>query len=134
MNVVVRFLLDDGSKEVPIAREVFRQEHVEISATVLLESAWVLRSIYKVEREALCAAYVALLSLDTVLMRDEAAMLRALDAHRAGMDLADAMHLYLPEKADEFLTFDRDLEKSARGLADALPVRIPAPRSQERTT
>lgn len=131
-NIVVRFLFNDGSKEVPIAHDVFRRELVEISSGVILESEWVLRAIYKVKPDAICEAFEALLGLDTVFVHDEDVIAKAVHAHRSGVEFADAFHLYFAEKSDEFLTFDDDFQKAANRLSDALPVRIPTLTSQER--
>ena len=131
-NIVTRFLVDDGSKEVPIAREIFRRESLEISSTVILECEWVLRSIYKIKPEAICEGFTALLNLDNVFVHDEDIVAAAVDAHRQGLDFADAMHLFMAEKSDEFLTFDGPFRKIAVRLADALPVRTPTLHSLER--
>lgn len=124
-NIVVRFLLDDGSKEVPIAREVFRQESVEIPSSVVLECEWVLRSIYKIKPKEICDAFSALLSLENVLVHNEHILVEAIQAHRQGVDFADAFHLLFAEKSDEFFTFDDDFKKSAKRLQGTLPVRKP---------
>jgi len=130
-NIVVRFLFDDGSKEVPIAREIFRREYVEISAGVILESEWVLRAIYKVKPDAICDSFEALMSLDTVFVHDQDVIGKAVRAHRAGVEFADAFHLYFAEKSDEFLTFDTDFVAATTILSDALPLRIPTLNSLE---
>ncbi|MCO5084761.1 MAG: type II toxin-antitoxin system VapC family toxin [Rhizobiaceae bacterium] len=133
-NILVRFLLDDGSEEVPIAHDVFRHEALEISSSVILECEWVLRSIYKVKRDAICEAFTAVLNLENVLVQDENVVLAAVDAHRQGLDFADAMHLFMADKSDEFLTFDTTFRRFANRLADALPVRVPTLHSPERKT
>ena len=45
-NVVVRYLTGDQPEQAARAREVFRAGQVFVSTTVLLESDWVLRSVY----------------------------------------------------------------------------------------
>jgi len=124
-NIVVRFLIDDGSKEVPIARAVFRRETVEISLTVMVECEWVLRSVYKVERMEVCDAFEALLSLASVTIHDDEIVAEAIDAHRLGVDFADAVHLLSTRKSDELLTLDDDFERRAKRMTVGLPVRIP---------
>lgn len=81
-NIVVRFLIDDGSKEVPIARAVFRRETVEIPLTVIVECEWVLRAVYKIGRVDICDAFEALLSLPRVIVHDDQIVAGAIDAHR----------------------------------------------------
>ena len=124
-NIVVRLFVDDGSKEVPIARAVFAREMVEIPTTVILECAWVLESVYKIKRLQICDALAALLSMENVFLQDEEVVEKAIEAHRLGVDLADALHLLAVEKADEMLTFDGDFKNRARRMTNALPVRVP---------
>lgn len=125
-NIVVRFLIDDGSKEVPIARAVFRRETVEISLTVMVECEWMLRSVYKVGRMEICDAFEALLSLPSVTIHHDEIVAEAIDAHRLGVDFADAVHLLSTRKSDELLTLDDDFERRAKRMTVGLPVRMPS--------
>lgn len=126
-NIVVRLFVDDGSKEVPIARAVFAREVVEVPASVILECEWVLRSAYKFSRGAISEALKALLTLDNVVVQDEEFLVAAIEAFESGMDFADAFHLLSVRKADELLTFDDDFEKRARRMNHVVSVRIPQP-------
>ena len=124
-NILVRMFVDDGSKEVPIARAVFKREVVEIPLSVILECEWVLRSAYKFKPASICEALVALLSMENVLVHNEDLVATAIEAHRSGVDFADAISLLLVEGSDELLTFDDDFEKRARRMDHRIPVRIP---------
>jgi predicted nucleic-acid-binding protein len=124
-NIVVRLFVDDGSKEVPIARAVFERETVEIPLSVVLECEWVLRSVYKFSAASICEALTALLSLNNVIVQDPELVAAAIEAHRLGIDLTDAFHLLSVEKSDELLTFDDDFEKRAKRMNHMIPVRIP---------
>lgn len=124
-NIVVRLFVDDGSKEVPIARKVFQREHIEIPLTVILEFEWVLRSVYKFKTTAICQALDALLGLRNVAVQNEDVVADALEALRNGVPFADAIHLLTVEKADELLTFDVSFKRRASRIAHAIPVRIP---------
>jgi predicted nucleic-acid-binding protein len=128
-NIVVRLFVDDGSKEVPIAREVFKREQVEIPLTVVLEFEWVLRSVYKFKTAAICDALEALLGLSNVWIHKEDLVVDALAALRSGVPFADAIHLLAVEKADELLTFDDRFMKRAPRIIHAIPVRIPTLKS-----
>src|SRR5437588_460400 len=56
------------------------------------------------------AALEAFFGLATVQVEDEAVVARALASARAGMDVADALHVAgTPAEAEAFLTFDRSL-------------------------
>jgi predicted nucleic-acid-binding protein len=131
-NIVVRLFVDDGSKEVPIARAVFERETVEIPLSVILECEWVLRSAYKFTPASICEALTALLSLETVIVQDPDLVIAAIEAHRLGVDFADAFHLLSAEKSDELLTFDDDFEKRAKRMKYIVPVRIPQLTTRER--
>lgn len=131
-NVLVRFLLDDGSEQVPVARALFKNETIEIPASVILECEWVLRTAYKIPERQVCEAFVRLLGLDSVYVQDANAVAAATEAHLAGLDFAEALHLYLAGKADELLTFDAEFARRAGRLDDAIPVSIPTVQSTER--
>jgi len=124
-NVIVRFFVDDGSKEVPIARAVFEREQVEIPLTVILEFEWVLRSVYKFETASICDALEALLGLESVSIQKRHVVDDALAALRGGVPFADAIHLLAVEKSDEFLTFDDRFARRASRIPHAVPVRVP---------
>jgi predicted nucleic-acid-binding protein len=124
-NIVVRLFVDDGSKEVPIARAVFEREIIEISLTVILECEWVLRSVYRFKPPAVCEALTALLGLENVFVQKEEIVAEAIEAHRIGVEFADAIHLLSVDKSDELLTFDDIFEKRAKRMHYPIPVRIP---------
>ncbi len=124
-NIVVRLFVDDGSKEVPIARKVFEREEIEIPLTVILEFEWVLRSVYKIKTLAICDALEALLGLPNVTVQREDLVSGALEAFRKGVPFADAVHVLSVETATEMLTFDRPFQKRASRIAEAIPVRVP---------
>jgi len=104
---------------------VFEREQIEIPLTVILECEWVLRSVYKFDREAICGALTALLGLSNVSVQKADAVMFAIAAHLRGVDFADAIHLSLVDKADELLTFDDDFEKRVKRIDHSIPVRIP---------
>jgi predicted nucleic-acid-binding protein len=131
-NIVVRLFVDDGSKEVPIARAVFERETVEIPLSVVLECEWVLRSAYRFSAAAICDALTALLSLKNVVVQSPDIVIAAIEAHRLGVDFADVLHLLSVEKSDELLTFDVDFEKRAKRMKYPVPVRIPQLTTRER--
>ncbi len=48
-NVVVRFLTGDEPAQAARARAIFQRETVFLGKTVLVETEWVLRSLYRFE-------------------------------------------------------------------------------------
>lgn len=123
-NVLVRLLTRDDPQQAAIAAEVMRGEDLFVSKTVLLELEWVLRFTYRFEAAAINRALRGLLGLPTLTVEDSATVLDALDAHAAGLDFADALHLAASPKAATFATFDRKLAAHAERRDGAPRVRL----------
>src|SRR6266852_2793237 len=92
-NVVVRQLTGDEPKRAAAARSLFASEPVWIAKTVLLETGWVLRSLYGFEESAIHDAFTKLLGLKNVHAEYESSGAAALALTTHGIELADAMHL-----------------------------------------
>jgi predicted nucleic-acid-binding protein len=122
-NVIVRLLTGDEPQQTERARRLFETETIFLPKTVLLESEWVLRRLYRLERLAINRALDDLLSLPSVRCEDEPLLRQALAWNRDGMDFADAIHLASSRTASRFATFDLRMIKSARttGLAVSEP-------------
>ena len=115
-NVVVRLLVNDDERQGAVARALFESGEVWIGATVLLEVAWVLESVYSLDGAEAAEALDRLLGLPNVRIENPGAIATALAAVKRGVELADALHLCRTPEDVEFATFDRGLAKSARGL------------------
>ena len=115
-NVVVRLLVSDDLKQSKAARALFEREIVWISRTVLLESAWVLDSVYGIEDQQVVATLGRLLGLEQVKVEHGEGIRRALAWAREGMELSDAIHLSAEPDSTRFTTFDRRLVRSAKKL------------------
>jgi predicted nucleic-acid-binding protein len=115
-NILVRFLVRDEPKQAARAATLIEGDPVWISKTVLLETEWVLHSLYSFAPEAVAAAFRALGGLPTVSIEDEPAVAKALDWFKAGVDFADALHLASAGTAKQFVTFDRKLANRAKNL------------------
>lgn len=112
-NVVVRLIVGDDPDQRPRARALFAQNQIWISATVLLETEWVLRSAYDFTAAAIHGAFEKLLGLPQVTVGDQTVVVPALVWYKHGMDFADALHLAAASHTDGFATFDRALKRSA---------------------
>ena len=112
-NVLVRFLTRDDTKQATRAAELIRGNEIWVCKTVLLETEWVLRSLYGFSPETLAGALRALAGFHTVFLEDEEAVAKALDWFKDGLDFADALHLASAGNARRFATFDRRLAKQA---------------------
>ena len=92
-NVLVRYLVGDEPKEGARARTVVDAGEVFVSTTVLLQSEWVLRSVYGFVTDKVAAALRAFSGLPGVSVENPAPLVEALDLTEQGMDFADAVHL-----------------------------------------
>ena len=115
-NVVVRFLVRDDAKQAARAAELIRSNEIWISKTVLLETEWVLRSLYRFSPQSLAGALRALAGLERVFLEDEMAVAKALEWFQQGLDFADALHLASADNARQFATFDGKLARQARRM------------------
>jgi predicted nucleic-acid-binding protein len=113
-DVLVRFLVGDNPTQAARAAALIRANEIWVCKTVLLETEWVLRSLYGFSPENLAGALRSLAGLPTVFLEDEVAVARALDWYKEGLDFADALHLASAGNAKEFATFDRKLSRQAR--------------------
>lgn len=123
-NVVVRFLTGDDPVQAEAASAALTMGDIFIATTVLLETEWVLRSGYGFEASRISAALRALAGLAGVTIEAPIVLARALDWHETGMDFADALHLANATGCETFLTFDRRLARTAKGLA---PIKVESP-------
>ncbi|HLH49059.1 MAG TPA: type II toxin-antitoxin system VapC family toxin [Roseiarcus sp.] len=123
-NVIVRYLVADDREQARRARELIDGGRVFIATTVLLETEWVLRRAVGRPAAETLAALKAFVGLANVTLEDEALVAQAFDWAEQGMDFADALHLAKASDCEAFVSFDRDLAKTAR-KAKALVVREP---------
>ena len=110
-NVLVRFLTRDDPKQSSRAIAHFGSEEIWIAKTVLLETEWVLRSLYRFKAHQVADAFRALAGLSNVHIEDTVAVARAFDLWNAGLDFADALHIVSRGEAETFATFDEKLVK-----------------------
>jgi len=113
-NVLVRLLVGDDPKQSAAARSIFKTGPVWIAKTVLLETAWVLRSVYQLKEHAILDAFARVLGLRNVEVEDEAAVAAALQLANHGIDFADALHLSSRPPQSEFVSFDGAFVRRAR--------------------
>lgn len=84
-----------------------------ISKTVLLETAWVLESVYGFREALIRDAITGLIGMDDVHAEDEADVVAALQLATQGVELADALHLMSRPHGAAFVSFDQTLVKRA---------------------
>ncbi len=91
----------------------------------MLETEWVLRSVYGFDAGQVATALRGFAGLARVTLEDEAAAVQALTWMAGGMDFADALHLTKASACDAFVSFDRRLAGAAERLGSIVPVRTP---------
>lgn len=115
-NVIVRFLTRDDSAQATRAASLLSSRMVWISKTVLLETAWVLRSLYGFKAIEVNGALKGFAGLRNVRLEDPMAVANAFEWTAAGIDFADALHLASRAGTNRFLTFDRRFARRAKKL------------------
>ena len=113
-NVLVRLLTGDEPKQEAAARSLFASEPIWIAKTVLLETGWVLRSLYGFEESAIRDAFTKLLGLKNVQAEDESSVAAALALTMQGIELADAMHVSSRPADAAFVSFDKSFVQRAK--------------------
>jgi predicted nucleic-acid-binding protein len=113
-NVLVRLLTADDPKQSAAARSLFASDPIWIAKTVLLETGWVLRSLYGFDETAIHDAFTKLLGLKNVHPEDETAVATALALTTHGIEFADAMHLSSRPPDALFVSFDEAFVQRAR--------------------
>lgn len=114
-NALVRLLIVDDSARTLAVRKLAEQERVLLLRTVLLESEWVLRGRYLLERERIHTFFVGLADTENFVLEDELSVRRALAAYGKGLDFADALH-WASAGETPLHTFDGKFAKRAGKL------------------
>lgn len=92
-DVVVRYLTNDDAGQAARARRLLEREQVFLPLTVLLETEWVLRSVYGFAASEVIAALCGFVGLPHVVVEHPDAAACALGWAQQGLDFADALHL-----------------------------------------
>ena len=133
-HILVRVLTRDDPVQADLAVDLMKSGDLFICKTVLLELEWVLRFAYRFDRASIYGALVRLLGLPDLQVEDVDTVVDALRGYEAGMDFADALHLFsCAPTVTEFATFDQALAKKAPGVEGAKRIHLietqPEPRS-----
>lgn len=123
-NVIVRYLTGDQVEQFAKAKALIDSEELFVCTTVLLETEWVLRSVYGFGRVRIVEALHAFAGLPRVALEEPALAAKALGWMASGMDFADAMHLVKAEGCEAFISFDQRLVVAAKAVTE-IKVRAP---------
>jgi predicted nucleic-acid-binding protein len=118
-NIIVRLLTGDDAEQRARCQKLIAAERVFVSMTVVLETEWVLRSIYRHTPAQIADAFTNLLGLPNITVESPDFLASALRYVEAGLDFADALHLANAADCDGFVTFDQRLVQTAAALGIA---------------
>ena len=124
-NVLARAMIDDGSPQSTLARQCLLENPHFIADTVLLETEWLLRSIFRLKRDEINRLFSNLIASENATFRNRNVVAMAILSHRTGLDFADAMHVLSAEGCTEFVTFDAELIDKASIASSGIVVRQP---------
>ncbi len=124
-NIVLRYILNDDPAQAEIALQILSQPCF-VGLGVLMEAAWVMRSIYGLPRPSIAGALETFVAIETVRVADETGVRWAIDRFRDhGADLADMLHIVASKGASSFASFEKHLAKQA-GPATPVPIERPS--------
>ena len=112
-NLLVRLAVNDDLKQAEIAEKLLDSNEVFISRTVLLETEWVLRSVYKKTPSEIVLYFESVLMTKNLNVENSLEVTHAVKWYKLGADFADAMHLCICGKSTLY-TFDAKFCRSAK--------------------
>ncbi|HEY0231020.1 MAG TPA: PIN domain-containing protein [Dokdonella sp.] len=127
-HVLVRLLVIDDSARSDAARALVERERVLLLRTVLLETEWVLRSPFGLDRTSIQHFFSSLAETSGIEIEANASTRRAIEAYGSGVDFADALHATAANVA--FHTFDEKLLKLRRRVGGADIRNVPKVRTR----
>lgn len=111
-NVILRLLVGDDPHQADAARDCVAGG-IFVSHGVLMETEWVLRSVYRLRRSRIADSLGDFIELESVDVDDRDDLRWAVDRYRLGADWADMLHLIASRAEPAFATFDRTLAEDA---------------------
>ncbi|MBW1727045.1 MAG: type II toxin-antitoxin system VapC family toxin [Deltaproteobacteria bacterium] len=115
-NLLVRLLTKDDLRQAKRAAKIIERDVIFIPKTVVLETEWVLRHAYGIDKGPIMKGFEKMMGLPNVRVEDQQTVFQAISWYGLGLDFADALHLASSMKADKFVTFDNAFIKKARKL------------------
>lgn len=122
-NILVRYLTGDNPRQSSRARSLIDNNDVFVATTVLLETEWVLRSVYGFGSQKVVQTLAQFAGLPRIRLQDPPLVAKALDWATTGIDFADALHLAASHESAAFVSFDERFVRTASSLG--ANVRLP---------
>ena len=115
-NVLVRYLTRDDESQYRATMKLLTRKAARffVADLVLVETDWVLSSLYDWTRDEIANAFARLLQVHNLQFEDEDRIRHSLGAIRKGADLSDELLVAMSriEGCREFATFDTAIAKS----------------------
>ncbi|MEA1949656.1 MAG: type II toxin-antitoxin system VapC family toxin [Thermodesulfobacteriota bacterium] len=115
-DLLVRLLTKDDPNQAKRAAKIIESDVIFIPKTVVLETEWVLRHAYGINKGVIMKGFQKMMGLPNVRVEDQQTVFQAISWYGLGLDFADALHLASSIKTDKFVTFDNAFIKKARKL------------------
>ena len=122
-NILVRVILNDDPRQYPAALAALSSGDVLVTATVVLELLWVLRSIGGLSDDEMRDAVRTLAAWPSVTVVSVDRCEEFLRLWEAGLDAQDAAHLAFAGEVEAFVTFDKPFAKRTAKANSLTPVR-----------
>ena len=113
-NLLVRILTNDDPIQARRDVKILKSDDIFIPKTVLLETEWVLRHAYEIERSLIIIGFQKLLGLPNVNVEDSDSIYQAISWYENKFDFTDALHLASSRRCINFATFDSSFIKNAQ--------------------
>ena len=123
-NLLVRILTNDDPVQARRALKMLKSDDNYIPKTVLLETEWVLRHAYEIDRSKIIRGFKKLLGLPNVNVEDPDSIYQAISWYDNKYDFADALHLASSSRCESFATFDSSLIKKAQQFSSMKMVKL----------
>ncbi|CAB1079979.1 PilT protein-like [Olavius algarvensis Delta 1 endosymbiont] len=105
-NLLVRIFTNDDPIQARRALKILNTDAIFIPKTVLLETEWVLRHAYEIDRSNIITGFQKLLGMSNVNVEDPDTIYQAISWYENKFDFADALHLASSRSCSSFATFD----------------------------
>jgi predicted nucleic-acid-binding protein len=112
-NILVRILLRDDPLRLVEIDALVDGGGLFVPLTVLIETEWVLRAVYKLNRERVNSVLFGLTRIAGIAFEDHARVVWACERHADGADFADMIHVLACRDQQDFLTLDGTLARHA---------------------
>jgi predicted nucleic-acid-binding protein len=122
-NLLVRILTDDDPIQARRAAKILQSGDIYITKTVLLETEWVLRHAYEIEKANIKKGFLKLLGLPNVSVEDPDSVTQAISWYENNFGFADALHLASSKRCEKFATFDSAFIKKAQQFSSTVIIR-----------